>query len=400
MPVESGLVLGYSDARAGGRYEVAVSDARTGDEAQRYETTVRGSTRVEGLAGGREYEVRLRRIEAGGTAGVWSEPLAGTTLTARSVPDLTAHGVVAGATTAGVRVTPPEGVERYHVRVAGPGRAGRGEFTVERAGVDLLPLTGLEPGKPYTVTVRAETATGLSRPWTAQFRTAPAAGADPPAAPAGLAVDDGVLSWEAADGAAGYLVSRAACGTTTVLAVTAATSAAIGPAGRSGGSYTVTSLADGRIGTPSAPVVVDEPESCTVTVTVGDTQPRPDGTVPFAADGAWAASSLPGPGGAGSLYSNTVGDTATWTPDLPEAGRYEVQAWFPTDANTTTNARFAVTHAGGTAEVTVDQKAQGGAWVPLGSWDFTAGTGSPVVLSAMAAGYTRASAVRFVPAAP
>jgi hypothetical protein len=164
----------------------------------------------------------------------------------------------------------------------------------------------------------------------------------------------------------------------------------------------VTSLADGLIGSPSEPVVVDEPENCTVTVTVGDTEPRPDGTVPFAAAGAWSASSLQGPGGAGSLYSNTIGDSATWTPDLPEAGRYEVQAWFPTDGNTTTNARFAVTHAGGTAPapVTVDQKAQGGAWLPLGTWEFAAGTGSPVVLTAVSAGYTRASAVRFVPAAP
>ncbi|MBB5785640.1 glycoside hydrolase family 2 TIM barrel-domain containing protein [Jiangella mangrovi] len=396
VPVESGLVLGYSDGRAGGRYEVEVTDAGTGEEVRRYETALRGSTRVE-LDGGRAYEVRLRRIEADGTAGMWSEPLAATTLTARSVPELTAHGVLAGATTAGVRVTPPAGVERYHVRVAGPGAAGRGEFTVERAAVGLLPITGLESGRAYTVTVRAETATGLSRPWTAQFRTASAAGAQPPAAPSGLAVDDGVLSWDAVDGAGGYLVTRAACGATTTAAVTTDTSVVIGPAGRSGGSYTVASLADGRIGTPSEPVVVDEPQNCTVTVTVGDTEPRPDGTVPFAAAGTWSASSLPGPDGAGSLYSNTRGDTATWTALLPESGRYEVQAWFPADANTTTNARFAVTHPGGTAEVTVDQKAQGGSWVPLGTWEFATGTGATVVLTAVSGGYTRASAVRFVP---
>ncbi|SDT49439.1 glycoside hydrolase family 2 TIM barrel-domain containing protein [Jiangella sp. DSM 45060] len=398
VPVRSGLVLGFSDGRAGGSYEVAVTDARTGEEVHRYETSVRGSTRVDGLAAGRAYELRLRRLEADGAAGAWSEPLTGTTLSARSAPELTAHGVVAGATSAAVGVTPSDGVERYHVRVAGPGTGGRRDFTVERAGVELLPIAGLEPDSAYVVTVRAETATGLSRPWTAPFRTASAAG-EAPAAPDGLAVSGAVLSWDAVDGAAGYLVTRAACGTTTTLAVTTGTSVELGPAGRSGGGYTVTSLADGHIGQPSEPVVVDEPENCTVTVTVGDTEPRPDGTVPFAAAGAWSASSLPGPDGAGSLYSNTRGDTATWTPGLPEAGRYEVRAWFPADANTTTDALFTVTHAGGTAEVTVDQKAQGGAWLPLGTWEFAAGTGSSVVLSAVSAGYTRASAVQFVPAA-
>lgn len=399
VPVQSGLVLGYSDARAGGSYEVEVTDARTGEEARRYETALRGSTRVDGLAAGREYEVRLRRIEPGGAAGVWSEPLAATTLSPRAVPELTVHGLIAGSTTAGVRLTPPDGVERYHVRVAGPGRAGRGEFTVERAGVDLLPITGLDPDASYTITVRAETATGLSRPWTAQVRTAAAAASEPPP-PSGLTVTDTVLSWDAVHGAAGYLVTRAACGTTATLAVTADTSVVIGPAGRNGGEYTVTSLADGRIGAPSPPLRVGGSQNCTATVTVADTQPRPDGTVPFAAVGAWSPSGLPGPDGAGSLYSNRVGDSATWTPDLVEAGRYEVQAWFPADANTTTSARYVVQHPGGSSTVTVNQKAQGGAWVPLGTWEFAAGTGSSVVLSAVSAGYTRASSVRFVPASP
>ena len=57
-----------------------------------------------------------------------------------------------------------------------------------------------------------------------------------------------------------------------------------------------------------------------------------------------------------------------------------------------------MTHGGGTANVTLNQKQNGGGWVPLGSWSFAPGAGHKVTLAAAADGTTIADAMLFVAA--
>jgi hypothetical protein len=75
---------------------------------------------------------------------------------------------------------------------------------------------------------------------------------------------------------------------------------------------------------------------------------------------------------------------AVWRPTIPTAGQYKVVAHIPSDCAglpaLTTNARYEVTHAGGTANVTINQSTQRG-WVDLGTFGFNAGTSGSVRLT-------------------
>ncbi|WP_432743536.1 cellulase family glycosylhydrolase [Streptomyces sp. JH002] len=90
--------------------------------------------------------------------------------------------------------------------------------------------------------------------------------------------------------------------------------------------------------------------------------------------------------------------TATFTPDLPASGRYNVYLWWSPNSNRTAAAPVSITHAGGTAALTVDQRTGGCDWGLLGTYDFTAGAGQKLTLSADSPGYTIADAVLFEPA--
>lgn len=62
-----------------------------------------------------------------------------------------------------------------------------------------------------------------------------------------------------------------------------------------------------------------------------------------------------------------------WRPPLPSGPRfYEVQAYIPPCGYTsaTRSARYRITYNGEVSEVTVDQEANAGRWVPLGRYDF------------------------------
>ena len=89
--------------------------------------------------------------------------------------------------------------------------------------------------------------------------------------------------------------------------------------------------------------------------------------------------------------------SATFTPELPASGRYNVYLWWAPDPNRAAAAPVTISHDGGTAELTVDQRAGGCDWGLLGTYDFTAGADQSVRISGASAGYTVADAVLFEP---
>ena len=67
-------------------------------------------------------------------------------------------------------------------------------------------------------------------------------------------------------------------------------------------------------------------------------------------------------------------------PDLPQAGEYEVSAWFTQGANRAQNAPYVVHHAGGVDTFYIDQTAGGGQWVSIGVFSFNRGQSGYVEL--------------------
>ncbi len=70
--------------------------------------------------------------------------------------------------------------------------------------------------------------------------------------------------------------------------------------------------------------------------------------------------------------NNVAGFWARWTPALPRLGRYEVQVYVPWGVNRTQTAHYFLKHEGDVVEVTVDQRANAGRWVSLGTFTFNA----------------------------
>jgi Tfp pilus tip-associated adhesin PilY1 len=80
-----------------------------------------------------------------------------------------------------------------------------------------------------------------------------------------------------------------------------------------------------------------------------------------------------------SYYNTNVGATATWTPDLPVAGTYNVYAWWCYGRTRDTNALYTVNYSGGSASMRVNQKKNTGQWILLGGpYNFDAGTSGNV----------------------
>jgi hypothetical protein len=72
--------------------------------------------------------------------------------------------------------------------------------------------------------------------------------------------------------------------------------------------------------------------------------------------------------------------TATYAPDLPTAGTWDVSLWWPT-FNWGHDVPVTVNHAGGASPFVVNQSTNSGQWVSLGQFDFDAGTAGNVVLA-------------------
>jgi RHS repeat-associated protein len=83
-------------------------------------------------------------------------------------------------------------------------------------------------------------------------------------------------------------------------------------------------------------------------------------------------------------------------PDLPASGTYQVYAKWTADETRATDARYTILHEGGTAQVSVNQRAAGGLWQYLGSYAFDPLNTPTVSLAANDNGSVAADAVRFV----
>ena len=90
-------------------------------------------------------------------------------------------------------------------------------------------------------------------------------------------------------------------------------------------------------------------------------------------------------------------NSAAWTPNVAQAGSYEVYATWTSHANRASDATYTVTHTGGATPVTVNQQLAGGEWNLLGTFSLQPGTAHKVTLSDQANGYVIADAVRLVP---
>jgi len=90
-------------------------------------------------------------------------------------------------------------------------------------------------------------------------------------------------------------------------------------------------------------------------------------------------------------------NTATWGFTATATGSFEVYARWTTHTNRATNARYTVTHDGGSATVTVNQQTNGGQYNLLGTFSFTQGNTYSVSLTDEADGFVIADAVQITP---
>jgi hypothetical protein len=93
--------------------------------------------------------------------------------------------------------------------------------------------------------------------------------------------------------------------------------------------------------------------------------------------------------------AGTGANMATYTPDLPQAGDYDVYAWWTVHSNRATNAPYTINHNGGSDTVLINQELGGGGWTYLDTYAFNAGTGGSVLLTDEADEYVIADAVKF-----
>ncbi|MFG1777592.1 DNRLRE domain-containing protein [Micromonospora sp. NPDC049048] len=94
--------------------------------------------------------------------------------------------------------------------------------------------------------------------------------------------------------------------------------------------------------------------------------------------------------------AGTGTNTFTWQLNVPQAGTYEAFARYPSVSGAATDAKFTVNHGGGNTVKTVNQTANAGTWVSLGSYSFTEGNSHKVSLSDQAGGTVVADAVKLV----
>jgi hypothetical protein len=132
----------------------------------------------------------------------------------------------------------------------------------------------------------------------------------------------------------------------------------------------------GALGAPAKPVeakpVAVEPNAIAID----------DGAAGYAPQGEPWSEAACGLGGKHTLTGSTTNPAkasakATWAPQLPGPGFYELLAYIPECGGAgTSSARYAISHDGAVTEVLVDQQGQAGNWASLGTYHF-GGEGNP-----------------------
>ncbi|MEQ8818975.1 MAG: N-acetylmuramoyl-L-alanine amidase [Sumerlaeia bacterium] len=115
----------------------------------------------------------------------------------------------------------------------------------------------------------------------------------------------------------------------------------------------------------------------------------------------WASSSTSGYYGSNYRVRSTgsVSDSAIWKGTIPSDGSYKVYARWTSGSNRASSAPYIVYHTGGSSTVNVNQQANNGTWVLLGTYNLYQGsTANRVALSCWTSSgtYVIADAVRFV----
>ncbi|OAM89152.1 putative Ig domain-containing protein [Termitidicoccus mucosus] len=232
-------------------------------------------------------------------------------------------------------------------------------------------------------------------------------------APAGLratpAAGQITLKWAPVFEADSYIIKRATAAdgvyTTVSSGITATEYTDTGLADGAPVYYTVTAVAPGGESAASAPVSAVPFKSIIDNL---------DGAPFVTLTGAWTASVSAPFGntkfpldsyGANYLHDGNAGKggkSAAFTPAIATAGGYDVYIRWVANGNRPNNTPVEITDTAGTHSVTVNQKANSGTWMLLGTYDFAAGAagaagGVVIKNDGTAAGtYVIADAVRFV----
>ncbi len=121
----------------------------------------------------------------------------------------------------------------------------------------------------------------------------------------------------------------------------------------------------------------------------------------YSETGTWSTSSLTGFEGLTyrTAHPGTGLSTATWTPDVPIAQRYDVRVHYRDGGNRTTLAKYTVHHAEGESVLVVDQSGSGELVADdIGRFSFGVGEGHHIVLSSEGSnGYVIADAIELIP---
>lgn len=134
-----------------------------------------------------------------------------------------------------------------------------------------------------------------------------------------------------------------------------------------------------------AAIIIDNTDSASVSLT-----------------GTWTSSSYHNAYyGSDYLHDGNTGKgskSATFTPDIIIAEDHEVFLRWTSSSGRADNVPVTINHAGGATQVMVDQTANGGDWVLLGTYNFATGTtGNVVVSTTGTSGHVIVDAVQFAP---